>query len=427
MEKKECISLIPLPKIDELYAKLKGYKVFSSFDLRSGYYHIGLSDSAKPKSAFVLSSLGKYQFNRVPFGLAQALAYFQKLINDILKGCNFAMGYLHDIIIYSRTEQEHLEHLEEIFSRLRAAGLKLKLEKCSYFKKHIQYLGHLISADGIQPLPEKLESIAKMPAPKNPKEVKQFLGLVGYYRKFVPRLADILRVLTHLTKKDVKFKWTTECEKCFQILKEFLQQAPILKYPDPQANYTLYTDASKYTYAGVLTQHINGIDHPITYISRLFCGSQLNWATLTKEAYAIYMSVKKLSFHIDTAKITVKSDHLPLKKFLEKNTLNSKVNNWAVELESQDIAFEHIPGIHNTLADTLSRLIEMDEDIRPPPEEEGNKFGYFPFEELPPVTTQVIEEVIECESGNINIQHPDPVEINNDISLPLKDDKLVQL
>ena len=183
---KGCISLIPLPKIDELYAKLKRYKVFSSLDLRSGYYHIELTETAKPKSAFVLSSLGKYQFNRVPFGLAQAPAYFQKLINDVLRGCNFAMGYL---------------------------------EECCFFKKHIQYLGHLISADGIQPLPEKLKSIAKMPAPKNPKEVKQFLGLVGYYRKFVLRFEDISRVLTHLTKKDVEFKWTPECEKCFQILK----------------------------------------------------------------------------------------------------------------------------------------------------------------------------------------------------------------
>ena len=143
-----------------------------------------MSDSAKPKSAFVLSSLGKYHFNRVPFGLAQAPAYFQKLISDVLKGCNFAMGYfqklindvligcnfamgyLDDIIIFSRSEKEHLEHLEEIFSRLKAAGLKLKLEKCCFFKKHIQYLRHLISAEGIQPLPEKLESIAKMPAQK---------------------------------------------------------------------------------------------------------------------------------------------------------------------------------------------------------------------------------------------------------------------
>ena len=266
-----------------------------------------------------------------------------------------------------------------------------------------------------------------MPVPKNPKEVKQFLGLVGYYRKFIPRFADISGILTHLTKKDVEFKWTPECENCFQTLKEFLQQAPILRYPDPQANYTLYTDASKYAYAGELMQHSNGTDHPITYINGLFHGSQFNWVMLTKEAYAIYMSVKKLSFYIDTAKITVRSDHLPLKKFLEKNTLNSKVNTWAVELESQNITFEYIPGIRNTLADTLSRLIEMDENIKIQPEEEGKEFEYFSFKELPPVMTQVVGEVIECEIGNINIQHTDPVEINVDIHLPLKDDKLVKL
>ena len=379
---KGCISLIPLPKIDELYVKLKGYKVFSNLDLRAGYYHIDLSDSAKLKSAFVLSSLGKYQFNRVPFGLAQAPAYFQKLINDVLKGCNFTMGYLDDIIIYSRSEKEHLEHLEEVFSRLKAAGLKLKLEKCCFFKKHIQYLRHLISAEGIQPLPEKLESITKMSAAKNPKEVKQFLGLVGYYQKFVPRFADISRVLTHLTKKDIEFKWTPECKNCFQILKDFLQRAPILKYPDPQASYTLYTDASKYVYASVLTQHNNGTDHPITYVSGLFRGSQLNWATLTKDAYAIYMSVKKFSFYIDTAKVTIKSDHLPLKKFLEKNTMNSKVNNWAVELESQNITFEYIPGIQNTLADTLSRLIDIDEDIKLHPEEGRRRIWILPFRRI---------------------------------------------
>ena len=198
---KVCISLIPLPKIDKLYAKLKGYKVFSSLDLRSGYYHIGLSDSAKPKSAFVLSSLGKYQFNRVPFGLAQAPAYFQKLINDVLKGCNFAMGYLDDIIIYSRTEKEHLEHLEEIFGRLRAAGLKLKLEKCSFFKKHIQYLGHLISADGIQPLPEKLESIAKMPAPKKPKGSETISQTSRLLQKICPQMCRYFKSFNTPNKK----------------------------------------------------------------------------------------------------------------------------------------------------------------------------------------------------------------------------------
>ena len=188
---KGCISLVPLPKIDKLYAKLQGYKVFSTFDLCSGYYHIGLSDSAKPKTAFVVSGMGKYEFNRVLFGLAQASAYFQRLINEVLTDCTFAVGYLDDIIIFSKTEEEHLQHLEEIFECLRNAGLKLKLQKCSFFKKHIEYLGHLISDEGIQPLPEKLESISKMPTPQNAKQVKQSLGLVGNYRKFVPHFVEI--------------------------------------------------------------------------------------------------------------------------------------------------------------------------------------------------------------------------------------------
>ena len=403
---KGCISLVPLPKIDELYAKLQGYKIFSTLDLRSGYYHIGLSDSAKPKTAFVISGMGKYEFNRVPFGLAQAPAHFQKLINEVLADCNFAMGYLDDIIIFSKTEEEHLEHLEIIFNQLRKAGLKFKLQKCSFFKKHIQYLGHLISDEGIQPLLEKLESIAKMPVPKNAKQVKQFLGLVGYYRKFVPRFADISRILTKLTRKDEEFKWTPECDKCFHMLKDYLQEAPILRYPDPAASYTLYTDASKYAYAGVLTQQQDDTDHPVAYVSGLFRGSQLNWAALTKEAYAIYMSVKKLSFYLDSACITVRSDHLPLKGFLEKNTLNAKVNNWAVELESQKIDFVFIQGTKNVLADTLSRLIEIDDDIKLPAEQEVHEFGYVPFEQLPPAQVTVTEEVIINEVNDMKVKNP---------------------
>ena len=183
------------------------------------------------------------------------------------------MGYIDDIIIFSRSEEEYLE---EIFGRLRNAGLKLKLEKCCFFKKHIQYLRHLISEEGIQPLPEKLESIAKMPAPRTLKEVKQFIGLVGYYQKFIPRFADISRVLTQLTRKDANFNWIKKCQECFQILKEVLQKAPILKYPDPQPSYTLYTDTLKYAYAGVLIQTREETDHPIAYVSGLFRGLQLN-------------------------------------------------------------------------------------------------------------------------------------------------------
>ena len=263
--------------------------------------------------------------------------------------------------------------------------------------------------------------------------MKQFLGLVSYYRKFVPCFSDIARPLTQLTRKNEGFNWSTECDKCFHMLKDYLQEAPILRYPDPTADYILYTDASKYAYAGVLTQSIDGTDHPVAYTSGLFRGSQLNWAALTKEAYAIYMSVKKLSFYLDSAQITLRSNHLPLKKFLEKNTMNAKVNNWAVELESQNINFEYIAGTKNVLADTLSRLIEFDESIKLPEEEPGYEFRYTPFKELPPARVTVIEEVIISESQSdqspesLKIQHSDPIEKDIEIELPLTNSKMKEL
>ena len=167
------MTLIPLLKIDDIYAQLKGSKVYSTFDMRSGYYHMVLSEESRTKSAFV-SSFGKWEFKRCPFGLAQAPAYFQRLMNEVLSGLTFAFGYLDDILVFSPDMESHLEHLRILFERL--------------------------------PLPEKLDSIQKMLPPKTPKEVKQFLGLIGYYRKFIPRFSDLARPLNALTRKNVEFE-----------------------------------------------------------------------------------------------------------------------------------------------------------------------------------------------------------------------------
>ena len=329
------ISIHPLPKIDEMYAKLKGAKVFSTTDLRSGYHHITLGKSSRAKTAFV-TPFGKYEFLMVPFGLAQAPAYFQLLMNKVLKGLKFVMAYLDDIIIFSQNELQYLEHLEIVFSQ---------------------------------------------------------------FRKFVPRFADISRPLTTLTKKDTKFEWTPACQKSFELLKETLCGEPVLKYADTSKPYTLYTDASKFGWAGVLTQpHTTVIDgkstttdYQVAFVSGLFRGSQLNWAALTKEAFAIYMSVKKLLFYLTDAQILLKSDHKPLEKFLLKNTLNSKVNNWATELEAFNIQFDYIKGSNNILADTLSRLIAIDPDTPTTPEGQGYEFSYAIFEEFPKVKTKTYE------------------------------------
>ena len=353
---------------------------------------------SRAKTAFV-TPFGKYEFLMVPFGLAQAPAYFQLLMNKVLKGLKFAMTYLDDIIIFSENELQHLEHLEIVFSYLREAGLKMKHSKCDFFKSKIHYLGHLISPEGISPLPNKLDCIKHMPVPKDAKEIKQFLGLTGYYRKFVLKFADISRPLTALTKKERKFEWTPACQKSFELLKKTLCGEPVLKYADTSKPYILYTDASKFGWAGVLTQShttvIDGksttTDHPVTFVSGLFRGSQLHWAALTKEAFAIYMSVKKLSFYLTDAQILLRSDHKPLEKFLLKNMLNSKVNNWAMELEAFNIQFDYIKGSNNIVADTLSHLIAIDPDMPLTQEGQGYEFGYAICEEFPKVKTKAYE------------------------------------
>ena len=297
--------------------------------MRSGYHHVEMTEEARPKTTFTLpANLGKWEFLRCPFGLAQAPAYFQRLINEVLAPFDFAFEYLDDILISSPDVETHLEL---IFQRLCEVDLKLKMEKCSFLKMHIQYLGHIISDNGIKPIPEKLSLIQQMPRPYTPKEVKQFLGLVGYYRKFIPQYTDIARPLDALTRKDTECVWTDICQKSFDLLKAMVSEEPILVYPDHSKPYVLFMDASKYVWSCILTQEytyqIDGktvkILHPISYQSGLFKGSQLNWACLTEEAYAIYMSIKKLDYYLVDVDIILRSDHLPLKKFLNKNTLNS--------------------------------------------------------------------------------------------------------
>ena len=205
-----------------------------------------------------------------------------------------------------------------------------------------------------------------------------------------------------INKEGNTFNWTPECQKSFELLKSYLCGEPILKYVDTSKPYTLYTDASKYGWVAVLTQsHTTDIDgksvttdHPVTFVSGLFRGSQLNWAALMKEAFAIYISVKKLPFYLEQVEIYLRSDHSPLKRFLQKNTLNSKVNNWAMELESFKIQFEYIQGSKNILTDTLSRLIDINEDTQLPPEKQGYEFGYAVFEDLPTIKIYKVDEVI---------------------------------
>ena len=272
-----------------------------------------------------------------------------------------------------------------------------------------------------------------MPEPRNVKEINQFLSLCGYYRKFVPHFADISRPLAKLTGHEVKWDWCTKCDLSFQMMKDFLISVPILKYPNTSKPYTIFTDASKYGWAGVLTQgHTSVIDgkevtanHPVSFVRGMFCGSQLNWAAMTKEAYAIYMPVKKSTFYLTGQEIMLRSDHLPLKKFLNHKTFNNTLDNWAVEIESFKIKFVHIPGKDNVLADTLSRLIDIDPDVEQEPELKDYEFGCYAFETLPKANSTPVGKTLTSVDGvdicEINISYDNAENAQFSVKLPLSD------
>ena len=263
----------PMPKVEDIFSQHNGAKYFSTLDLRAGYHHIRLTTDSIPKTAFT-SPFGKYEYVKVPFGLAQAPAYFQELMMGILKDLLFAMAYLDDIIIYSSTSEEHLQHIKTVFEKLCHAKLSMKLSKCHFFTKEIQYLGHILGIEGIRPVPAKTEAIKAMHPPVNPKQVCAFLRLVGYYRKFIKNFAKIAKPLTVLTRMDVKFKWKESHRCTFMKLKDTIIQAPILRYPDTTKPYIMYTDASDDACGAHLSHMHEEVEFPVAFLSHTFTDTQ---------------------------------------------------------------------------------------------------------------------------------------------------------
>ena len=219
----------PMPKVEDIFSQLNGVKYFSTLDLQARYHYIPLDEASIPKTAFT-SPFGKYEYIKGPFGLIQAPAYFQELMTGILKDFNFAIAYLDIIIVFSRTAEEHMDYIRQVFEKLKSTHLLMKPSKCHFFMREIQYLGHILSTKGIRPLPSKTQTIKNMHLPKILKQVCAFLGLVGYYRKFVCNFAKIAKPLTLLTHQQATFKWTSAHHNTFLTLKELVIWAPILPY-----------------------------------------------------------------------------------------------------------------------------------------------------------------------------------------------------
>ena len=350
----------PIPRIDEMLEALGGAKWFTTLDLASGYWQVEMDPESRDKTAFI-TKYGIYEFNVMPFGLTNAPATFQRLMNEVLDSTlrRGVMIYLDDINIYGKTFEEHLEKLEEVLQLLKETGLKIKPSKCHFAKREITFLGHIVNQKGILPDPEKIEKVKNFPRPKTVTEIRSFLGLASYYRKFMEGFSEIARPMNELTKKDVPFDWKEEQEEAFNKLKQMLITQPILQYPNFDKTFYLMTDGSAKGLGAVLSQKDeNGKDYAIAYASKSLVGAQKNYSATELELLAAVWAVVYFRQYLAYKHFVLETDHSAL-KFLKKNLINEargRQARWMLTLQPYDFTIVHRAGKKNANADTLSRM-----------------------------------------------------------------------
>ena len=288
----------PLPNIEELIANLGSSRLITTLDLTKGYYQVPVTPKHQEKTAFV-TPYGKYEFVTMPFGLISAPSTFQRLMDEVLDGLHeFTVAYLDDILIHSQTWDQHMKHLDTVFTKLRKAGLNVKERKCTFASGSCVYLGHVVGNGSVKPMDCKVSAVKNFREPQTKKDVRSFLGLCGYYRKFVPNFSTVAAPLSELTRKNMPKKviWTTKCDQAFLELKEALTRAPILMTPDWTLPFILQTDASSTGLGYVLSQvNSKGEEHPIAFASKKLLPSERNYSAIEREALAIVKGIKPFS------------------------------------------------------------------------------------------------------------------------------------
>jgi hypothetical protein len=349
----------PLPRIDDVFDLLQGQRFFSTLDLASGYWQIEMDAASKEKTAFIVDN-NVYEWNRLAFGLTNAPGTFQRLMNHVLrkeigKSC---LVYLDDIIVFSKTIEEHVENLRRIFALLKEANLKLNLIKCKFLAEVVHYLGHVITAEGTRPDPEKIEKIANYKKPETSGELLSFLGLASYYRRFINNFSTVAHPLIVQSKLDKreKVKWGPEEDKSFEILKKCLTSPPILAFPDFRKEFILFTDASDYGVGAVLSQIHDGKEVVIAYASRHLDKDTLKYSTIEKEAYAIVFGVDHFRHYLQDEPFTIVSDHRPLQWLQTVKDEKGRLGRWAILLSNLKYTIKYRPGRVNGNADFLSRI-----------------------------------------------------------------------
>lgn len=407
----------PLPNIADILDQLGSAKYFTTLDLASGFHQIRMDPSDAHKTAFS-TPYGHYEFTRMPFGLMNAPATFQRLMNVVLSGLQGIemLVYLDDIVIYASSLTEHANKFKKLANRLRVVNLRLQPEKCKFLNREVCYLGHIITSDGVRPDPDKVKAVKLFPRPTNTKAIKQFLGLAGYYRRFISRFSSIAKPLTDLLKKNKIFVWDKPKEAAFIQLREELCKEPLLRYPDFSRKFILTTDASGYAIGGVLSQGEVGKDPPIAYTSRLLNSAERNYSTIERELLAVVYGVQHFRPYLYGREFYLVTDHKPLVWLGSVKDPASRLFRWKNLLEGYNYKIIYKSGKANGNADALSRnpvtVFPLSSSLN-----KRNPSSHDPHHDPGPSTRSAVESVEEkyefpFENENLNDEtpssHPNP-------------------
>lgn len=344
----------PLPRIEEILDNLGKCTYFTTLDLAQGFHQIEMDPRSIEKTAFTVNN-GHYEYLRMPFGLKNAPATFQRMMDEVLREYlyKFCFVYMDDIVIFSKSLSEHIDHTRKIFKKLAEVNLKIQPDKSEFLCKEVAFLGHIITPEGVKPNPTKIEAVQRYPIPRTQKEIKAFLGLIGYYRRFIKNFSKITFPLTRcLRKGSVINSENIEYKNAFQKCKELISNSPVLQYPDFSKPFKLTTDASNIAIGSVLTQN----DHPIAYYSRTLNTAEKNYSTIEKELLSIVDSTKHFRPYLYGQKFIVETDHNPLVWLSKIKEPNSRLIRWKLKLEEFNFEIKYKKGKENVVADALSRI-----------------------------------------------------------------------
>uniref|UniRef100_A0A3Q2EGN4 Gypsy retrotransposon integrase-like protein 1 n=1 Tax=Cyprinodon variegatus TaxID=28743 RepID=A0A3Q2EGN4_CYPVA len=351
----------PLPKTQDLFAKLAGGQKFTKLDLSQAYQQVQLEESSRCYLT-INTHKGLYQYNRLPYGVASAPAIFQKIMDQVLQGMDGVICYLDDILITGKDAETHLTNLKEVLKRLESYNLRVKREKCEFLQDSVSYLGHVIDSTGIHPMKEKTTAIQRAPVPSNVTELRSFLALLNYYGKFIPNLSTLIQPMTALLHKDAEWIWSESCQNAFENAKKALQSDKILVHFDAELPIILACDASPYGVGAVISHQMkDGSERPIAFASRTLTKTEQNYSQIEKEALGLVFGVMKFHDYLYGRKFILTTDHKPLLKILGPKTgvptlAAARLQRWALILAAYKYEIQYKRSEQHSNADALSRL-----------------------------------------------------------------------